>query len=552
MIIGVVFLSFKCNLCSDHHRGALEAMVESDTASKKVAVIGAGISGVCSAAHLLKQGVDVVLFERSSIAGGVWHLDNLSAADPEYPNTVPSRGDYQERPPAQNQYLTPPRTPTPEQQSGGTVREGRLDDYDTQRIAHAPPGPCYAGLQNNVSLRAMKTTLGDWPAGLPDFVSQQYLEQYIQSIAETSGVSRVAQYNTRVEEVRKEEHSSQWTVRTTTLTANEHGKWNLDERHWHFDGVIVASGHYNMPRIPDIPGLNEWKARYPDRVMHSKSYRSPLPFKDKRVLIVGAGVSSTDIAKESEKFAKQVYQSSRGGALDIPPSMLPSNALRIGGVKSFIFEENTRSKTDPLAADEPLPGYIELNNGSKLRNIDHVVLGTGYLTSYPFLRQYHDDDTQPQDADEHTLVTGDGNMVHNLHKDIFFISDPTLAFVGQPYHISTFSLFEFQAQLVARVFAGRAKLPSEASMREEYRQRLARRPPGRDFHSLREEGDELAYVAELVRWANEDAAENGADPMLGHTEEFLAAHHEQREKLKGFGRIFQIGAKGQTFDHVKV
>ena len=73
---------------------------------KRVAVIGAGISGVTSAAHLLKHGLDVVVFERSSIAGGVWHFDPRSAQDPTYPNEQPSKGDYDIKP--ESAYNTPP------------------------------------------------------------------------------------------------------------------------------------------------------------------------------------------------------------------------------------------------------------------------------------------------------------------------------------------------------------------------------------------------------------------------------------------------------------
>jgi ACS family pantothenate transporter-like MFS transporter len=40
--------------------------------SKRVAVIGAGISGVVTAGHLLAVGIDVTVFERSHAAGGVW------------------------------------------------------------------------------------------------------------------------------------------------------------------------------------------------------------------------------------------------------------------------------------------------------------------------------------------------------------------------------------------------------------------------------------------------------------------------------------------------
>jgi ACS family pantothenate transporter-like MFS transporter len=40
--------------------------------NKRVAVIGAGISGVVTAAHLKNEGLDVTVFERSSAAGGIW------------------------------------------------------------------------------------------------------------------------------------------------------------------------------------------------------------------------------------------------------------------------------------------------------------------------------------------------------------------------------------------------------------------------------------------------------------------------------------------------
>ncbi len=38
----------------------------------KVAVVGAGISGVVAGAHLKAAGIDVTVFERSKEAGGVW------------------------------------------------------------------------------------------------------------------------------------------------------------------------------------------------------------------------------------------------------------------------------------------------------------------------------------------------------------------------------------------------------------------------------------------------------------------------------------------------
>jgi NAD/NADP transhydrogenase alpha subunit len=39
---------------------------------KRVAIIGAGVSGVVAAAHLKKEGINVTVFERSNAAGGIW------------------------------------------------------------------------------------------------------------------------------------------------------------------------------------------------------------------------------------------------------------------------------------------------------------------------------------------------------------------------------------------------------------------------------------------------------------------------------------------------
>ncbi|EXJ87518.1 hypothetical protein A1O3_04478 [Capronia epimyces CBS 606.96] len=481
---------------------------------KRVAVVGAGISGVTSAAHLLKQGLEVTLFERSGIEGGVWHFDERPALEPPYPNETPSRGDYETRP--ESASLTPP------------AEVG--DQQEDIEIAHAPPGPCYAGLKNNVSTRMMRTSLQAWPEGTPDFVSQSVLEEYVQTIAKVHGVSAIAHYNTRVEQVRK--LGTEWLVRTTTLQKAPAtlGGSRLVENRWLFDAVVVASGHYHMPRVPDIPGLGEWKQAWPNRVWHSKGYRNPRIFKDQNVLLIGAGVSSVDIAKESIPYAKHVYQSSRGGAFDLPSSFLPENATRVGGVKEFRL--NTTQDVES-SASQPIPGTVVLTDGQELTDIHSVVLCTGYITSYPFLSHLHADTKSVDEADEFVLVTREGEMVHNLHKDIFYIEDPSLAFVGAPYHIATFSLFDFQAQVVARVLGGKGLLPSKEQMRGEYQERVKTKGLGRTFHSLRGLGEEQTYVAGLVQWMNESAAELGIeDKMQGHTAEWHQADVDRQELIR--------------------
>jgi cation diffusion facilitator CzcD-associated flavoprotein CzcO len=236
------------------------------------------------------------------------------------------------------------------------------------------------------------------------------------------------------------------------------------------------------------------------------------------VLLIGASTSSTDIAREIDGVAKKVYQSSRGGQFDLPLSFLPPNTSRIGECSSFQFDPKDNGR-----------GTVYLKDGSILPGIDKVVVCTGYHISYPFLREYHDDFLKAEQADERILVT-DGTQVHNLHKDIFYIPDPTLAFVGTSYYVATMSFFEFQAIAVAAVFSGRAKLPSEEEMREEYRAKVVNKGYGRAFHALH--GIEAETVRELVEWINADAELSGAPKIQGHSDEWIKEDEVKLEKLR--------------------
>lgn len=152
--------------------------------------------------------------------------------------------------------------------------------------------------------------------------------------------------------------------------------------------------------------------------------------------------------------------------------------------------------------------------------------------SYPFLTGSHADNVEPEDADERILVTKDGQITHNLHKDIFYIPDPTLTFIGVPYHVATFTLFEFQTIAVAAVYSGHSALPSEADMRTEYQQRLSEKGSGRAFHSLRGPGVEIGYVNDLMELVNQNPGVAGQSRYEGHTDEWLAAYASRAEKMK--------------------
>jgi hypothetical protein len=175
-----------------------------------------------------------------------------------------------------------------------------------------------------------------------------------------------------------------------------------------------------------------------------------------------------------------------------------------------------------------------LKDGRVIKDIDRVILCTGYYFSYPFLLSLHEDSTLLQDASDTVLVT-DGTQIHNLHKDIFYIPDPTLAFVGVPFYTATFTLFEYQAIVVAAVFSGHAWLPRENAMREEYRKRVDTKGYGRAFHSLRDV--QVQYVGELLEWINGQAGVTGAEKVEGYSERWL---EEDKLKLQKMRKMFEV------------
>lgn len=72
-----------------------------------------------------------------------------------------------------------------------------------------------------------------------------------------------------------------WRVETSIGTAR-------------FRAVIVASGRFGKPYIPEIPGYDAFEGQ----ILHAHDYCQPEPFTGKRVLVVGNGPSGVDIALE--------------------------------------------------------------------------------------------------------------------------------------------------------------------------------------------------------------------------------------------------------------
>lgn len=154
----------------------------------------------------------------------------------------------------------------------------------------------YPTLHTNVDASVMEYSREPIPAVFSDesvnlhgpdtpFRHHTVICQYIEDLLNRHGYQDLVEYNTTVERAAKDPSSGKWSL--TLRRAGQPG--GLD--YWwseSFDALVVASGHYNVPFVPAIPGLKEFSARYPGGVLHTKQYRGPEQYRGK----VGASRAS--------------------------------------------------------------------------------------------------------------------------------------------------------------------------------------------------------------------------------------------------------------------
>lgn len=117
----------------------------------------------------------------------------------------------------------------------------------------------------SVSMHGPETPFRHW----------QVLREYVTALWARRGYGDLVSYGTTVE--RAEKVGGEWVV-----TLRRGGDDGLD-RWWSetFDAVVVASGHFNVPWIPAVEGLDEFERARPGSVLHSKMFRGRDDFRGK-------------------------------------------------------------------------------------------------------------------------------------------------------------------------------------------------------------------------------------------------------------------------------
>ncbi|XP_046893260.1 flavin-containing monooxygenase 5-like [Hypomesus transpacificus] len=404
---------------------------------RRVAVIGAGPSGLASIKSCLEEGLEPVCFESSDDIGGLWRFKEVSE---------PKRANI------------------------------------------------YRSLTINTSKEMICFSDFPIPADYPNYMHHSRILQYFRLYAETFKLLQRIRFQTTVRSVRQSSNfsrSGQWEV----VTASREG---VEERHV-FDAVIVCSGHYTSPHLPlrEFPGIEAFEGKY----SHSWDYKEPDDMKGKRVVVVGIGNSGSDIAVETSRVAEQVYLSTRRGAwvlrqvsdnglpvdinyntrfIHILFQVLPMSFLNWFGERMLnaMYDHTTYALKPkhrlfsqiPVINDE-LPhkilagsvvikpnvkefvgSSVVFEDGSVVEKVDAVVFATGYNYDFSFLPR--------------NVLQMSGHRVA-LYKHVFppALEHNTLAVVGFIHALGAIMpQAEMQARWVARVFKGLKKLPSSQAM----------------------------------------------------------------------------------------
>lgn len=108
------------------------------------------------------------------------------------------------------------------------------------------------------------------------FRSHAVIRGYVESLVTRNGYEQLVSYNTSVELAEK--IGNEWR-----LVLRKDGDVRGEDEWWEewFDAVVVASGHFNVPYIPKIEGLEALERAHPGSVKHSKMFRGREGYKDK-------------------------------------------------------------------------------------------------------------------------------------------------------------------------------------------------------------------------------------------------------------------------------
>lgn len=320
---------------------------------------------------------------------------------------------------------------------------------------------------------------------IPSFPPREVLYDYIVGRAKKSNVRQFIEFDTAVRQVSFDDATQRFTL---AIESWETGESRL--RTEIFDHVIVATGHFSVPNVPEYPGFES----FPGRILHSHDFRDAVEFAGRDLLILGSSYSAEDIALQTLKYgATSVTIAYRTAPMGFgwPDGITEVPALQHIDGRTAHFADGTT------------------------RDVDAVILCTGYQHHFPFI-------------DPALRLTTTNNLYPGgLYKGVVWTANPKLMYLGMQDQYYTFNMFDAQAFVARDVVLGRLPLPGGDAMAADVAAWLAKYA---EVTSVMEQIDfQTDYVRDLMTLTDYPAFD--LDMVRQH---FVTWEHDKDDSITGY------------------
>lgn len=162
------------------------------------------------------------------------------------------------------------------------------DDVGGQWNARAPHSGVWHSMPTNTS--HLTTSFSDlqYEPGTPVFPSNQQVHAYLKRYVIQFGLNSHLRLHTQIKQIERASTNNGWIITVVTQA----GELQTES----FSYVVIASGRYNKPMIPSIPGLDSFTGA--DGIIHTFQYKDPDRYRGQRVLVAGGSISALEIASD--------------------------------------------------------------------------------------------------------------------------------------------------------------------------------------------------------------------------------------------------------------
>ncbi|XP_062437033.1 flavin-containing monooxygenase 3-like [Rhea pennata] len=446
---------------------------------RRVAIIGAGGSGLTAIKCCREEGLEPTCFERSQDIGGLWR--------------------YEEH-----------------------IEEGRASIYRTVFTNSCKEMMCYSDFP--------------FPADHPNYMHNSKFQEYLRRYAEHFDLLRHVRFKTLVTKIKKRPNFSvtgQWDVVT-----EKEGKEETEV----FDAVMICSGHHVYPNLPvaHFPGIQKFKGCYfhsreykePEKFRGKKVLVIGLGNSGCDIAVELSTVASqvylssrsgswvmSRVWEHGYPWDMVIVTRFRSWLNRILPTAL-SDWLYMRSMNWPFKHENFglmpvdgTLRKEPVFNDD-LPSRIScgmvvvkpnvkefretsvlFQDGTVQEDVDVVIFATGYGYSYPFM-------------EDDSIIKNKSNEV-TLYKNILppQLEKPTMAVIGLVQSLGAIiSTSELQCRWAIKVFQGLCKLPPKNKMMDDIDEKMGRK--------LKWYGSSSTLQTDYVAYTDELATAIGVKPNM--------------------------------------